>query len=247
VLLNGIHMVDSHHGWAVGHDAVILKTTDGGNHWQKVFEEVDEQRPLLDVWFKDNDHGYAVGAYGYFLTTSDGGTTWQDRLINDEHDYHLNAITDDGSGTLYIAAESGYVYRSRDGGKSWQVLNLPYEGSFFDIEAYGDTVIVVGLRGNAFVSTDAGETWRSLSTGVQAALTSITRLDSGHVVITGHAGVVLIADKQLTSMDLYRLHDRSAISDSLVVGRRLVLVGEHGISTLNVCRVFASQLSGVCK
>lgn len=247
VLLNAIHMVDSQHGWAAGHDAVILKTTDGGSSWQKSFEAIDEQRPLLDIWFSDADNGIAIGAYGYFLTTSDGGQTWQDRLVNEEHDYHLNAIDGDGAGNLYIAAESGYVYRSQDAGETWEALDLPYEGSFFDIAVFNDTVIVVGLRGRVFISQDAGENWRPVSTGIETALTAIERLASGHVIIAGHAGVVLLLDKQLKSTSLYRMPKRTALSDIEAIDWLLVLAGEQGVSTLDLCLIFNSKLFGECQ
>jgi photosystem II stability/assembly factor-like uncharacterized protein len=246
VLLNSVHMSAQGQGWAVGHDAIILKTTDG-LQWQKVHESIEEQRPLLDIWFRDQQHGFAVGAYGYFLSTSDGGESWQDRLINDEHDYHLNAITDDGNGTLYIAAESGYIYRSNDGGETWQVLNPPYEGSFFDVSADGDTVITVGLRGHIFVSDDAGASWRRIESGVESALTSITPLKSGRVVVTGHAGIVLLLDEKLNYVTKYQLSERSALSGATAIENKLVLAGEHGLSTLNLCEAFQSALSGDCK
>ncbi|MCW8964054.1 MAG: YCF48-related protein, partial [Gammaproteobacteria bacterium] len=96
VLLNAVVMHDGRKGWAVGHDAVIVATTDGGQNWHSQFQAIEEQRPLFDIWFGDASHGIAIGAYGYYLVTSDGGTSWQSRVVNEEHDYHLNAITDNG-------------------------------------------------------------------------------------------------------------------------------------------------------
>ena len=67
-LLTAVHFVDSQHGWAVGHDATILHTQDGGQNWhiQQYLPELD--KPLLDILFFDKQHGLAVGAYG-----DDGG------------------------------------------------------------------------------------------------------------------------------------------------------------------------------
>lgn len=33
-MLTGIHFVDEQHGWAVGHDGMILASSDGGEHWR---------------------------------------------------------------------------------------------------------------------------------------------------------------------------------------------------------------------
>ena len=91
VLLTAVHMHDEHTGWAVGHDAVILRTGDGGETWTLVHQAPEEELPLLDVWFRDERTGFAVGAYGYFLATEDGGETWTPRTIS-EDDFHLNAL-----------------------------------------------------------------------------------------------------------------------------------------------------------
>src|SRR5262249_31120184 len=80
-LLTALRFVDDKHGWAVGHDSIILATTDGGDTWTKQFSAAEEQRPLLGVYFVDAKRGYAVGAYGAFYETTDGGTKWTARKI----------------------------------------------------------------------------------------------------------------------------------------------------------------------
>ncbi|NWA46672.1 hypothetical protein HX889_54515, partial [Pseudomonas reactans] len=93
-MLTAVYFVDDKHGWAVGHDAQILASSDGGVTWSKQFEDLKREAPLLDVWFKDVSTGFAVGAYGALLETTDGGQHWEDvsdRLDNEDQ-YHLNAI-----------------------------------------------------------------------------------------------------------------------------------------------------------
>ena len=181
VLLTAVHMHDERTAWAVGHDAVILRTVDGGETWSVVHRAPEEELPLLDVWFRDERTGFAVGAYGYFLATDDGGETWTPRSVS-EDDFHLNAlipVADDDTGTqpsasrrLYIAAEAGVVYRSDDGGTTWRELPSPYAGSWFGGIALDENrVLLTGLRGHLFRSGDGGETWTQLATGTQALLT----------------------------------------------------------------------------
>ncbi|MCG8342004.1 MAG: YCF48-related protein, partial [Chlorobiales bacterium] len=171
--LTGVHFHDQRRGWAVGHDAVIVRTDNGGETWQLVYRDVAVESPLFDVWFKDADNGFAVGAYGLFLETGDGGTTWSSRFISDDdlHLHHL-AVSPADPQRLFIAAEAGAVYRSDDGGTTWTSLPSPYEGSFFAcLPLAGDTVLLFGLRGHLFRSGDAGETWQELPTGTVAMLT----------------------------------------------------------------------------
>ena len=155
-LLTAVHLHDERSGWAVGHDAVILRTRDGGETWQLVHQAPEEERPLLDVWFRDEHRGFAVGAYGFFLATDDGGDTWSARAISQD-DYHLNALAPAGAKRLYLAAEAGVAYRSDDDGETWVELSPPYLGSWFGALALdADAVLLTGLRGHLFRSPGRG-------------------------------------------------------------------------------------------
>lgn len=191
--LTGLYFLDDKRGWAVGHDAVILRTEDGGNTWQQVYSAPDEQRPLLDVWFADSRQGLALGAYAAFLQTSDGGKTWQPRKILDE-DKHLNALARAADGALYIAGEAGTLLRSTDGGANWEPLASPYKGSFFGVLALKDGgVLAFGMRGNIFRSDDQGKTWKPVETGSQATLMGGRVLSDGAVMLVGQDGTLLLS------------------------------------------------------
>ena len=86
--LTAMFFTDAKHGWAVGHDAMILHTSDAGASWNRQYHDPAYEAPLLDVWFKDSRTGYAVGAYGLFLTTTDGGGSWAEKRIA-SHDRQL--------------------------------------------------------------------------------------------------------------------------------------------------------------
>ncbi|MEE9551958.1 MAG: YCF48-related protein, partial [Gammaproteobacteria bacterium] len=129
--LTGVYFHDKMKGWVVGHDAVILRTTDGGKDWQKVYDDPEGETPLFDVWFRDEKHGIAIGAYGLYLISEDGGASWDVSEMNvslvkhaddsgneevkaeddddflDSYDLHLNSIAIADNGKLYIAAEAG--------------------------------------------------------------------------------------------------------------------------------------------
>ena len=240
VLLTAVHMHDERTGWAVGHDAVILRTSDGGETWTLVHQAPEEELPLLDVWFRDERAGFAVGAYGYFLATEDGGETWTRRTISQD-DFHLNALipaSERGpdsrtlsSQRLYIAAEAGVAYRSDDGGETWRELPSPYPGSWFGgLALDDDEVLLTGLRGHLFRSEDAGETWTEVPTGTNATLTGAVRLPSGSIAITGLEGSVLTSDDDGRSVSTRRLSSRKGVSAALpLADGGVLLIGEFGV------------------
>ncbi len=244
--LTGVWFHDRQLGWAVGHDAVILRTRDGGENWQRLHHAPEQERPLLDVWFADADRGFAIGAYGYFLATADGGDTWEDRLIVTEDesaevdaydlggDFHLNRIARSASGRLYIAAEAGTIYRSDDNGETWRTLPSPYHGSYFgSLPLAGDSLLVFGLRGNLFRSDDAGESWQAIDSGTVAILNHGLALADGTVVIAGTAGTLLVSRDGAQTFSPAPQADRQGLATVLEAGGGdLILVGEFGVNKL---------------
>ncbi|MFT6953519.1 MAG: photosystem II stability/assembly factor-like uncharacterized protein [Glaciecola sp.] len=214
--------------WAVGHDASILHSSDGGHSWQLQLSMPELDRPFLDVLFKDKKSGVAVGAYGLFYRTNDGGATWQKELHasvlpKDDIDY-LDSIKDEpafyeeelsfilphfnrlsyANGKLYMAGEAGMLAVSKDFGRSWLRFDIAYKGSFFDVqETQSGQLIAVGLRGNIFLANDDSQEWNKLQTCVTTSLNSIIDGKNNNIYITGNNGVLLSLDKTKVSVKEY--------------------------------------------
>jgi photosystem II stability/assembly factor-like uncharacterized protein len=185
--LTGVHFPDERHGWAVGHDAVILHTEDGGLTWTKQYQGPDLQVSFLDVCFLDAQTGFVAGAYGQFLATSDGGRTWTQRPIIAE-DYFLNRLSQGSSGTLFLAGERGTLLRSVDRGVTWVPIRTPYDGSFYGILPLGPkTLLAHGLRGSLYRSEDDGDTWQVVPNEQRVLFATAVRLRSGVIVVAGQA------------------------------------------------------------
>lgn len=154
-MLTRLKFSDEKNGWALGYDAAILQTTDGGRHWTvRHFDAT--ARPLYDLLFLDAQHGFAVGGYGSILETTDGGQHWmpQESALS-ALGMHFNTILKLGDGSLFIAGERGLMARSVDAGATWQVLDFPYAGSIFGALSLGGTrVLAYGMRGNVFEAGD---------------------------------------------------------------------------------------------
>jgi len=228
--LTGVFFYDQSLGWAVGHDATILRTRDGGQNWELIYSAPEKECPFLDIWFSDAEHGFALGAYGLFFVTEDGGDTWLSRPVS-ENDYHLNHISPAENGKLYIAAEAGMIYRSEDQGQTWVELPSPYIGSLFGtLPLHDDTLLVFGLRGHVYRSEDGGATWSQLATGTEAMLTDGLRLLDGTIVFVGLGGNLLVSRDDGRTFLVRQEPDRKGISRVVQLdAETLVIIGEFGV------------------
>ena len=227
--LTSVYFHDAQIGWAVGHDSVILKTTNGGKVWRQVYNAPEQQKPLLKVWFSDARNGYAIGAYGLFLRTQDGGAAWQAHKIMDA-DLHLNALAALADGQLIIAGEAGLLLRSKDQGQTWQALTSPYKGSFFGLLTTRDnSLLVYGLRGHVFRSSDAGDSWQAVETGIQDTLLGSYVQPDASVLLAGQNGTVLISHDQGNSFTKQLHPDRKCVTALRPTGENMLLFGESGV------------------
>lgn len=238
-LLTSVYFADDKNGWAVGHDALILASTDGGQTWVEQHKDIEREEgsPFLDVWFTDAKHGFVIGAYGALLETTDGGANWQDvseRLQNDDG-YHLNAMTLVKDSGLMVVGEMGVIFRSADLGQTWEKVQGPYEGSLFGVQATAQSggVVVYGLRGNIFYSNDFGASWKAAK--VQTArgefeigLAGSTLTEDGAVILVGHGGAVVSSRDGGQSFEAVIRQDRLSLSSVAQAEGNLILVGQGG-------------------
>jgi photosystem II stability/assembly factor-like uncharacterized protein len=177
-------------------DQTSSETGDGAaEHLEQARQLVEEgpDKPFLDVLFQDARHGWVVGAYGLAFVTHDGGASWQSirSSLDNPSGLHLYSIEQAGA-DVFIAGEQGVLLRSSDKGQTFEPLTSPYEGTVFGLQASAKhSLLMFGLRGKAFESTDRGETWQRLDTLEPVTLTSGLRLEDGSVLLADESGRVL--------------------------------------------------------
>ncbi len=229
-MLNAVAALDGNQAWAVGHDSVVLHTSDGGKTWERQHWAPDDASPLFDVWFENANHGLAVGAYAYVLETHDGGKTWERRDV-DEEERHWYKIVEASDGTLFVAAEFGTVFRSKDKGTTWEALDTPYGGTYFGAATLKDgTLMIFGMSGKIFRSVDAGQSWETIAVDRTAGLQTGLELADGTLIIAGLSGTILVSKDGGKSFEMANRPDRLGIASLIELGSNgLLLVGEGGI------------------
>ncbi|MDP1578858.1 MAG: YCF48-related protein [Candidatus Didemnitutus sp.] len=235
-MLTGVSFVDEQHGWAVGHDGVILATTDGGRSWQRQDSGNDLETVFLDVHFYDANHGTVVGAYGKFLVTEDGGKTWTARRPG-EADLHLNRILAGPDGATFIVGEAGSFLQSHDQGKTWRPIDVPYQGSLFALVPVDkDTVIVAGLRGHILTTHDDGATWTEHNNTVKVLISTGIRLRDGTIVLAGQGGNFFLSRDSGKNFRHWQPVDfNTSIAEIIpAANNSIIAVGEAGAVRLNL-------------
>jgi len=127
--LYGICFTSRDCGWIAGMDGVILKTADGGQHWQKLSSDTD--KPLYSITIKGSK-GFVVGCKGVYLVSADGGLTWKPQNDVLKTKFWLREIAVADNLGLIVGAR-GTIARSDTGGKTWELVS----GFSYDMEEFG--------------------------------------------------------------------------------------------------------------
>ncbi|MBF6037714.1 glycosyl hydrolase [Pseudomonas sp. P154a] len=211
------------------------------SHWAAEGQRLVEQgadKPLLDVWFANEKLGYAVGVFNLILRTEDGGQTWtpfQDRTDNPQG-FHLNAIASTGD-ALYIAGEQGLLLKWDDASQRFAEVQTPYQGSFFGVLGKPGEVLVYGLRGNVLRSTDGGQNWTALDTGLHISVTAGLIDNHGDYRLFTQGGQMLVSQGSGAQLHLVQQPVPTPIAGATEASDgSLVVAGSRGALALSVVK-----------
>lgn len=224
---------DGRHGWAVGHDALILATNDGGRTWHESYRGENSEDSFLDVCVLDAKTIIVVGAYGQYLASTDGGQTWEPRRILDD-DYHFNRLSRGADGALYLAGEHGTLLRSRDRGENWEGIHTPYDGSFYGILPLWDgALLAYGLRGHIFRSETDGDEWSVVANEARVLIACALRLNSGLIVLAGQARAFFVSHDQGLTFQPWAAPLTTGVAELVeTADGSLLALGETGLTRL---------------
>lgn len=177
--ITAVDFIDGQVAWAVGHQGVILKTTDGGHNWSKVFDGLQ-----LTSLLKSSLETQVVTLTAAF-EQAEAASLDEDMLDElemqlDDTLYKLEDLTINSGieisffDVLFSTADYGLVIgaygamlETKDGGNSWEYIGLKVpnpEG--FHLNALTtdaeNNIYVIGEAGLGIATSDQGQTWRSL-------------------------------------------------------------------------------------
>ena len=213
-LLQAVSAPSERVGWVSGHQAVVLRTRDGGGTWQRlaVPGAAADSLEFRDVHAVDADTAYLLaagpGSRSRIYKTTDGGASWALQFTNRDSSafYDCFDFWDARRGVALSDGVSGHllIRRTRDGGAHWDLPpadSLPLaqkgEGGF---AASGTCIVTLaghfawigtGAADTARVlrSADGGRTWRATATPIAAGnfagIASVVFRDTVHGLVLG--------------------------------------------------------------
>ena len=176
--LTAVYFVDEQFGWAVGHEGIVLTTTDGGINWQQQLNGLEINRLALErttelLQYSVQNNGSLPAGIHPDLTAED-----VEILEMDAADFAAEGASrplmdvwfrnrDEGM----IVGAYGLILRTADGGNSWTpafdtIYNIDNFHYYSIVPAPGsqhpDALILVGEAGLLQRSLDGGITWEAL-------------------------------------------------------------------------------------
>jgi photosystem II stability/assembly factor-like uncharacterized protein len=159
--------VDANHAWAISGTSEILRTTNGGQTWERHY-----LFPLYsyasDIHFVDAQNGWVSGSSTFGSTTSmwktaDGGVTWTP--VPAPLEFVTTVHTLDGQ--RIIAGSGDRTMYSVDGGANWTVSE-PIEGGFVqDVQFTNQNTVWLTLdSGRLLKSLDGGASFEFQDLGM---------------------------------------------------------------------------------
>ena len=186
ITLTSVFFVSDKKGWAVGHDAWIITTDDGGENWTKQLGGGEEfaDAALLSVYFTDALNGFAVGAFNRTISTTDGGKTWvsRDTLMPPREPSKAPAGQEDSLDDVSTKAATSENDPFARTGADENHLNAIFSGPD------ANTLYIAAEGGAVFKSVDTGKTWKKLYTGYIGSFWGGFTAKDGAVYLTGMRG-----------------------------------------------------------
>lgn len=241
LLLTAVHFVDPLVGWAVGHDGVILHSSDGGRSWNKQLDGAGINQ-LMSTWAQTQ------------VTRLQAQTAQapDDASVSHALDDALFALDDIQAGSAngpsrpllgvwfknvnegWVVGAYGIFLHTLNGGLTWQyVAGLENPDRLHLNAVLGLTdgsLLVAGEGGRLHRSIDGGEHWTLIESATKASLYKLMAFSDEHLLALGFGGTLLGSDDRGMSWKTLPVPTRNSLyGGSQLADGSLLLTGQSGV------------------
>jgi len=207
-LLQSVSAADERTAWAGGAAGVVLRTLDGGDHWQRRVIAGAERLEFRGIHARSGSEAWALSAgpgdQSRIYHTTDGGASWTQQFLNTDSTAFYDCLTffDAKHGIAYSDASQDrtVILRTDNGGATWGLLPqtavpapLKGEGGFassnscaISVDSRHGWIAASEPGARVFGTDDAGKTWKVVAGSTpfvhdsMAGITALSFRDTRH-------------------------------------------------------------------
>lgn len=219
--LTRVAFVDAKAGWAVGHAGAVLKTSDGGEHWEKVYDGVMAAKAELEAATAEADGSVA----------SRRRADEARRLVADGPDKPFLSMRFADAQHGVVVGAYGLAFETHDGGRTWQSLVGRLEAGqrrhFYAVQSSGDRTLFAGEQGVLLASRDGGRTFSTVTLPGKGTVFGLLQVNST-LVAYGLKGALYRSNDQGSTWEVISIPQVTLTAGLLLANGSLLLGNEAG-------------------
>jgi len=178
-------------GIACGAASTVFRTTNSGDTWMPV-AGLPSGITFYSVRFGSDNAAYLSGSSGNLFKSTDGGETWN-QLGYRFTSSRIRDVSFADTSNGYVVG-TGFVARTTDGGFTWITQISPFAGDVNEVVAPSAEHAIAGCdAGNVIVTTDGGNNWNLIATGITGTnsdILAIDFVDDSYGIVAAYNGTV---------------------------------------------------------
>ena len=179
-------------GWWSYYGAVLVSTNFG-----EIWDTTALNGPPINA-MNVNPLGTVIVARadsGIYVS-NDQGATWDAKGLNV---LNISSVLYSNTGCMFAGTDDGVLYRSCDNGISWQDISIPDFTAISCMIFNNSGYIFLADSNGVFLSTDIGDNWTTLNTGLTETNILTLRIDNDGYLFAGSASGYIFKSNQIIS------------------------------------------------
>ncbi|VWX33378.1 conserved exported hypothetical protein [Limnobacter sp. 130] len=246
VNLTGVQFVNETLAFVVGHDGVVLKSTDAGATWAKVFDGIKANEQVVAAAKKKMED---------MQSRYDAASPADQDKMNEALEAATFAFEDAEAGarfgparpmldvwfkdsnTGWVVGSYGQIFETNDSGVTWTLIANRLDNPDFRHYngLYGDEtglLLIAGEAGRVYISTDFGVNWTRSETGYNGHFygTVVLRNEQGQPIVFayGFGGNVYRLGAGAAAWWQLKSPSKESFVQGLAVGKAALFVDQKG-------------------
>lgn len=246
VNLTGVVFVNDTLAFVVGHDGVVLKSTDAGATWIKVFDGIKANEQVVAAAKKkmeDIQSRYDAASPAEQDEMSEALETATFAFEDAEAGARFGParpmldVWFKDANTGWVVGSYGQIFQTNDGGSNWTLIADRLDNPDFRHYngLYGDDtglLLIAGEAGRVYISNDFGATWTRSDSGYNGHFygTAVTRNEAGepNIFAYGFGGNVYRLGAGATQWWQLKSPSKESYVQGITIGKTALFVDQKG-------------------